>query len=184
VVVVLLVAGRPGRTAPSKAAVAFAAAAVLAAPALASASVVENALGPFDTPFEPLPAWELARTLGGLAKRTEALLPPLEQARNGQPDLMATQTSAVAAPFIYDAGQEVLPIGGYTGTIPEPTLETLRSMIARKDFRLVIQAPVVSDPRLIWVAKHCFALPPVASSPTGPGALRFAVYYCGRTPVL
>ena len=35
--------------------------------------------------------------------------------------LMATQTSAVAAPFIYDSGREVLPIGGFTGTIPEPS---------------------------------------------------------------
>ena len=31
---------------------------------------------------------------------------------------MATQTSAVAAPFIYDSGREVLPIGGYTGNDP------------------------------------------------------------------
>ena len=41
----------------------------------------------------------------GVAKQTEALLPPLESAAHNQPDLMATQTSAVAAPFIYDSGR-------------------------------------------------------------------------------
>jgi hypothetical protein len=175
VVALTAIGVRTSRTAGATAAVAIAAVAILAAPALASASIVGNALGPFDTPFEPLPAWNLARSLGAVAGQTEALLGPLERAKGRQPDLMATQTSAVAAPFIYDTGQEVLPIGGFTGTIPAPTLSSLKAMIARGDFRLVIQAPVVDDPRLVWTAGHCFALP-VAST---QGRLRFAVYYCG-----
>jgi len=182
----LMSAGHVARTAIPKAAVALAAVAMLVVPAAACASVVNNALGPFDTPFEQLPAWKLARALGAIAHQTEALLPPLEQAgvRTRTPELMATQTSAVAAPFIYDTGQEVLPIGGYTGTIPEPTLNTLKSMIARRDFHLVIQAPVVTDPRLIWIANHCLSLNPGAATPTTPGRLRFAVYYCGLNSVL
>jgi 4-amino-4-deoxy-L-arabinose transferase-like glycosyltransferase len=153
--------------------------AVVAVPALASASVVGNALGPFDTPFESAAASALARTLGQVGTRTEALLPPLERAQGLQPDLMATQTAAVAAPFIYDSGQEVVPIGGFSGTTPQPSLASLQAMIARGDFHLVIQAPTVSDPRLVWVAQHCFALPSAAAA---SGGLRFAVYYCGRPP--
>jgi 4-amino-4-deoxy-L-arabinose transferase-like glycosyltransferase len=165
-------------------AIGIAAAAIVVAPALASASVVSNSLGPFDTPFESTGAFALARTLGGVAARTEALLPPLELARGLQPDLMATQTSALAAPFIYDSGQEVVPIGGFTGTVPEPSLAGLKAMVARGDFHVVTQAPAVTDPRLVWVAEHCFPLPAggAAAAPAS-GGQRFAVYYCGRPPV-
>ena len=162
---------------PRAGAIGLAAAAVLAVPAVASASIVSNSLGPFDTPFESAAASGFARALGGVATHTEALLPALERAKGLQPDLMATETSAVAAPFIYDSGQEVVPIGGFTGTIPQPSLASLRAMIARGDFHLVIQSPNVTDPRLRWVAENCFALPMGSGAPNG---LRFAVYYCGR----
>ena len=165
-------------------AIGLAAAAIVVAPALASASVVSNSLGPFDTPFESAGAFAVARSLGDVSTRTEALLPPLETAKGLRPDLMATQTSAVAAPFIYDSGQEVVPIGGFTGTAPEPSLTSLRAMIARGDFHLVTQSPAVSDPRLVWVADHCFAVPAGgAAAGQGSDGLRFAVYYCGRPPI-
>jgi 4-amino-4-deoxy-L-arabinose transferase-like glycosyltransferase len=178
--ILLLVSARPtARAVISKAAVVLAAVAVLAVPAAASASVVTNAMGPFDTPFEHLSAWKLARTLGAIAHQTKALLPPLERFKGHQPDLMATQTSAIAAPFIYDTGQEILPIGGYTGTLPEPTLTTLKKMISAGDFHLVVQAPAVSDPRLEWIANHCLPLSPAAQSSPGPAGPRFALHYCG-----
>ncbi len=162
-------------------AVTLAAIAVVAAPAAASVSVVAKRFGPFDTPFEGAGASALARTLGGVADQTKALLPGLEGAARNQPILMATQTSAVAAPFIYDSGREVLPIGGYTGTIPEPSGPKLRSMIRAGDFHIVIQSPTVTDPRLVQVARQCFPVPGASQS---PGRLRFAVYYCGRPPGL
>ena len=158
----------------------LAAVAAVAVPAVASISLVANGFGPFDTPFEPTAASTLARTLGGIASQTAPLLAPLEQADDGRPDLMATQTSAIAAPFIYDSGEEVLPIGGYTGTIPEPSLTVLKSMIAKGDFHIVIQAPTVSDPRLVWVARHCLPLNSATGSSSPAGGLGFAVYYCGR----
>jgi 4-amino-4-deoxy-L-arabinose transferase-like glycosyltransferase len=127
-----------------------------------------------------LPEACAALGLAAVAKQVAALLAPLEQADHDQPDLMATQTSAVAAPFIYDSGQEVVPIGGYTGTTPEPSLAALKSMIARGDFHIVIQAPTVSDPRLVWIARNCLALKPGTGASSTTGGLRFAVYYCGR----
>ena len=89
---------------------------------------------------------------------------------------MATQTSVVAAPFIYDSGREVVPIGGYTGTIPEPSLDSLKAMISRGDFRLVVQSPTVTDPRLVWIAQHCIIVNAGANA-TSTG-LHFATYYC------
>jgi 4-amino-4-deoxy-L-arabinose transferase-like glycosyltransferase len=178
-ILLLIAAGPAARTAIPKAAVGVAAVATLLVPAAASASVVNNAMGPFDTPFEHLPAWKLARSLGAIAHQSEGLLGPLERAKGTGPDLMATQTSAVAAPFIFGTGQEVLPIGGYTGTLPEPTLTALKAMIARGDFHLVVQSPVVTDPRLEWIADHCLALTPAAQSSPTPTGLRLRVYYCG-----
>ena len=169
----LVIGARAWRTG----AIAMAAVAIIAVPAVASASVVSNAFGPFDTPFESAADSGFARALGQVGARTEALLPPLERAKAIQPDLLATQTSAVAAPFIYDSGQEVVPIGGFTGTIPEPSLSSLQAMITRGDFHLVIQAPTVTDRRLVWVADHCFPLKPAAGA---SGGLRFVVYFCGR----
>jgi 4-amino-4-deoxy-L-arabinose transferase-like glycosyltransferase len=177
-VVVLLF---PARVLTRAGALTLAAIAIVAAPAAASVSVVAKRFGPFDTPFEGPGASALARTLGGVAAQTEALLPALETAARKQPILMATQTSAVAAPFIYDSGREVLPIGGYTGTIPEPSAAKLRSMILAGDFHLVIQSPTVTDPRLMEVARQCF---PVPSATQAPGQPRFAIYYCGRAPGL
>ena len=58
-------------------------------------------------------------------------LATIESVRRGTPDLMAAQTSAVAAPYIYATGDEVLPLGGYTGTTPAPSVAQTRSMIAR-----------------------------------------------------
>ncbi len=179
--VVLLLLGAPRMAAFAAAATA---AALVVVPAVASTSIVKDALGPFDTPFESPAASGFARALGQVAARTEALLPPLERAKGAQPDLMATQTSAVAAPFIFDTGQEVLPIGGFTGTIPEPTLASLKSRIARGDFHLVIQSRVVSDPRLVWVADNCFPLSGRGgASAASSDGLRFIVYYCGA-PIL
>ena len=165
-------------------ALALAVVAVAAVPAAASISVVANGFGPFDTPFEPAASATFARALGATPQQTAALLPPLERANRDQPDLMATQTAAVAAPFIYDSGQEVLPIGGFTGTIPEPSLAALRSMISAGDFHVVVQAPTVSDPRLVWVARNCLALNSGAGPSSAVNGLNFAIYYCGRPPGL
>ena len=79
---------------------------------------------------------------------------------------MATQTSVLAAPFIFATGQEVLPIGGYTGTIPEPTVANLRSMVDAGKFHLAVTAAHSRDPRSIWIAHHCLNAP----TPANPGA--------------
>ncbi len=153
--------------------------AIVVVPVVASLSVVAKGFGPFDTPFEPVAASSAARQLAATAEQVVPLLPALERRLPGQTDLMATQTSAVAAPFIYDTGQEVLPIGGYSGSIPEPSLTALRAAIARGQVHVVVQAPKVEDPRLVWVASHCLTVNNGQTAATANG-LRFAVYFCGR----
>ena len=152
-------------------------AAILLVPAMASASIASNRLGPFDTPFQPVVVTHAIRAFFGVTASAATLLPQLEQARRGAPFLMATQTSALAAPFIFDSGQEVLPIGGFTGTIPEPSLPAIKSMVREGKFHLVLQAPSTTDPRLTWIARHCISV----RQPTGtsiPVPNRYAIYYC------
>jgi hypothetical protein len=149
---------------------------LLVVPAVASVSLVTKRLGPFDTPFESTAINAGTRQLIATTLGASKLVGALEQARLGAPDLMATQTSALASPFIYATGQEVVPIGGYTGTIAEPSLARLQSMIRAGDFHLVLRSRTATDPRLVWVAQHCVRL-----RQTARDAPQFVSYFCGTT---
>ncbi len=156
-------------------AVTLSAAAVLVVPVVASASVVTSGLGPFQTPFESQRATTDAIDFFGAGFQAAQILPGLEAANRGTPYLMATQTAVLAAPFIYASGREVVPIGGFTGTIPAPTLSDLKSLIELNDVHIFVQAPSTTDPRLIWIARHCIKV----TKRTGPPAiLPVSVYYC------
>jgi 4-amino-4-deoxy-L-arabinose transferase-like glycosyltransferase len=134
-------------------------AAGLVAPAVASISIVVNGWGPFDTPFEPATTAAMTQRLPGAALRVaHASLARLNAARGSARYVAATYTSLLAAPFIFLSGEEVLPIGGFTGTTPVPTLGQLRADIDAGDLRLVI-SPTSTDPRVVWIATHCFQLP-------------------------
>jgi 4-amino-4-deoxy-L-arabinose transferase-like glycosyltransferase len=143
------------RDAVAMAALCGALGAMLTVPAIASGSVVLHGEGAFDTPFESASSArdidnQQTVTLAGVRRS----LPGLERARLGAPDLLATETSAIASMFIYASGQEVLPIGGFTGTVPAPTLRQLRTDIANGQFHLVL-AGRSRDPRIEWIVTHC-----------------------------
>jgi 4-amino-4-deoxy-L-arabinose transferase-like glycosyltransferase len=145
-------------------------------PGTASVSMAIDHLGPFDTPFQPQAVTDGVRAFFGVTDHVASLIPTLEKNRDGAPYLMATQTSALAAPFIFVSGQEVLPIGGYSGTIPEPTLPAIESKVHAGAFHLVIQSPATTDPRLVWIARHCLHPPQPANQGSGTG--RYAIYFC------
>jgi 4-amino-4-deoxy-L-arabinose transferase-like glycosyltransferase len=155
---------------------ALSAAAVLIVPAAAAVAVATSGLGPFETPFEP--AAETARIVAFQAAGfdVQQALAALERGNAAEPYLMATQTSALAAPFIWASGQEVVPIGGFTGTIPSPTLATLQHLISTNFVRTFLQSPTTTDPRLIWVARNCLHI--TQRAPGQKSALPIAVYYC------
>jgi 4-amino-4-deoxy-L-arabinose transferase-like glycosyltransferase len=148
--------------------------AVLLVPTVASVSLAADRLGPFDTPFEPPAVDRGVRAFLATIEPAAALIPTLKNARFGAPDLMAAQTSALAAPFIYVSGLEVLPIGGYTGTDPAPTLAQLQSMIRDRQFHLVLQTRTATDARLVWIAHNC-------QFPNSAKA-QFVAYFCGTLP--
>jgi 4-amino-4-deoxy-L-arabinose transferase-like glycosyltransferase len=166
----------PGRHTTSSA-LALGVVAILLAPTVASASVVANGLGSFDTPFEPAAtATATALLFGPTARvRAEALLPQLEQLRSQfhTVDLMATQTAVLAAPTIFDSGIEVYPLGGYDGTGRAPTLGRLQSLITRDDFHVVLASTSSHDPRYVWVRQHCISVK--GAAPIGG----IGIYFCG-----
>jgi 4-amino-4-deoxy-L-arabinose transferase-like glycosyltransferase len=153
-------------------------AALLLVPAIASASVVAEGLGPFDTPFQSAGVTRFVHTVFAPQPSPPALA-AIEAARRGAPFLMAAQTSAVAAPYIYATGEEVLPLGGYTGTIPAPSTAATRAMIAAGDFHLALVASPGATQSTHYIARHCLHLPP--SGNKASVAPRLRIYFCARS---
>lgn len=154
-VVVIIGSALVERAALATAAMAAALTAALAAPAVASAGLAANHESASDTPFESAQLANLiASAPAQLAKLRQVTIPRLKSLQGSAPDLMATQSSALAAAFIYTSGMETLPIGGFTGTIPSPTLNQLKADIRNGQFHLVL-ALSTTDPRLKWIATHC-----------------------------
>ena len=162
-------------------AVAFAGVAVLLLPAAASVSCVIRGLGPFDTPFEsPRTAHNnqvlaaAAPVLTRAVQRLELRTPPADA-------LFGTDTSGLAENYILYSGREVLPIGGFLGNVPAPTLATLQADIRRgyvRGFVLPVSPPG-PDPRVRWIESHCIRQPPPPDRPPVP----YANFFCGPGPV-
>jgi 4-amino-4-deoxy-L-arabinose transferase-like glycosyltransferase len=150
--------------------------AVLLVPAAASASVVAKGLGPFDTPFQPVAVTGFLRTVFAPESSPPGLA-DLEQVRRGAPALMAAQTSAVAAPFIYATGDEVLPLGGYTGIIPSPTAAQVSARISDGYFHLALIAQPGATAGTAYVAAHCIHVRPKQGA-GGSVAPKLKIYYC------
>lgn len=132
--------------------------ALLVLPVAATAWLLALGGGAFDSPFETAREVRAVRTLLVAEPRFAAsTIPGLVRARDGAPDLLAVQSSAVASVFAYPTGDEVLPIGGFTGTGPSPTLDRLRADVAAGRFHLVLSFPS-TDPRFVWIDQHCRAL--------------------------
>ena len=154
----------------------LAAAGTLIVPAVASAAVVQSGLGPFQTPFESARQTADITAFLSAGFQVQGALAKLEQANAPFPDLMATQTAVLAAPFIWAGGREVVPIGGFTGTIPAPTLATLQNLIQTGQVATFLQSPTTTDPRLIWIARHCMNFTQRAAGQHT--VLPLAVYVC------
>jgi 4-amino-4-deoxy-L-arabinose transferase-like glycosyltransferase len=130
--------------------------AILVIPATGAILLVSSHQGFTNTPFESKKTTALYDALLGPSSTKEyaSILPTFEKLQLGSPYVMAVDTSAVASVFISVSGKEFLPIGGFTGSIPEPTIGQLESMIRESQFHLVLLTGG-HDPRLTWIAHHC-----------------------------
>jgi 4-amino-4-deoxy-L-arabinose transferase-like glycosyltransferase len=158
------------------AALTLAAAGSLIVPVVASAAVVQSGLGPFQTPFESARQTADITAFLSAGFQIKGSLATLEKVNAAFPYLMATQTAVLAAPFIWASGLEVLPVGGFTGTIPEPTLAALQNLIRTGFVATFLQSPTTTDPRLTWIARHCMNVTRRAAGQRA--VLPLAVYIC------
>ena len=151
--------------------------AVLLLPAAASVTSVVQGLGPFDSPFESSKTARNNQLLaaGGPAYAKAAQAQALERPRGAA--LFATDTSGLAENYILYSGLEVLPIGGYLGNVPAPTLAELQADIndGYVEAFLLPVSPSGSDPRVRWIESHCTRVPPRPGSPPRPDAN----FFCG-----
>ncbi|HUN30650.1 MAG TPA: hypothetical protein VMU95_01420, partial [Trebonia sp.] len=151
-------------------------AALIALPAAASADSVARGLGPFDTPFE---SPQISAATTSLAKTWPTLTRFMQQmeARQGSAQaVFGTDTSGLAAPYILASGREVLPIGGYLGGVPAPTLAEVRADVRDDDVHLFLLPirPVSLDPRVQWIEANCTEEP----VPKTLRPVQFAFYTC------
>jgi 4-amino-4-deoxy-L-arabinose transferase-like glycosyltransferase len=148
-------------------------AAVMVAPIGGAVQVVVQRAGPFDTPFEPAAVRQLtgpgvARLVDFSSRAAQAL-----EIGAGSRYLASAYTSALASPLIYASGKEILPIGGFDGHTPVPSVAALRADVESGALHTVLLVPT-SDPRVRWVLEHCRAVP--------TGVRIVQTYYCGTPP--
>jgi 4-amino-4-deoxy-L-arabinose transferase-like glycosyltransferase len=143
------------------AAIAAGLASLLIVPTTGSVLLASQGKGIGDTPFESASKAAFYKSiLHQPQKIVIEAAKGFEHLQHGAPYLMAAQTSAVAAVFIDASGEEVLPIGGFSGKTPVPTLNQLKSDIRSGKFHLVLMVGKSHDPRLLWIRAHCGAVGP------------------------
>ena len=75
---------------------------------------------------------------GQSANENKPLIAYLKKNRDGAKFLMATFTTMSAASYIDATGDNVLPIGGFDGSDPSPTLKQIKAWVASGDLRFVL----------------------------------------------
>jgi hypothetical protein len=109
--------------------------------------------------------------------------------------VLATSSWSTASPFILATGKEVLPMGGFTGAVPSPTLGQFQNLVASRQLRFVLlgggMGATQSGPVQSWVRQSCAVVPPSAygatapsqqqggQSPFGRGGASQQLYACG-----
>jgi 4-amino-4-deoxy-L-arabinose transferase-like glycosyltransferase len=143
-------------------------------PGVASALMVVRGLGPFAAPYEPSSA-TVSRAEAARTRTLDEQVVEELSSTYGTPMAMAVDSSILAAPYILATGREMLPIGGFQGGIPSPSLAQLRRYIDSGQVRAFLVPRTSDDPRVVWVHAHCAPPPPPTSGVRGPTAL----YDCG-----
>jgi 4-amino-4-deoxy-L-arabinose transferase-like glycosyltransferase len=148
----------------------------LVLPGVASVLMVTRGLGPFAAPYQPASA-TVSRAAARRSRLLHAQVMEELDSTYATPITLVTDSSILAAPFILATGKEVLPIGGFQGGIPAPSLAELRRRMAAEEVRAFIVPTVSDDPRITWIHSHC-----KTESPAGArNAEATALYDCASS---
>ena len=134
---------------------------MLAGSAWASAAVVNASLGPFDSPYAPASVNHntqvAAATFPSEARALRAFVAKVPQ--NQAADVL--ETSGLTGFYIMATGREFLPVGGFTGHVPAPSLSEFTHLVAEGRIArvTVTTKPLDACPDLLWVVSHCIRTP-------------------------
>jgi hypothetical protein len=136
----------------------LAALALVSSSAWASGSVVVAGEGPFDTPYQSPAITHLSQVAPAYDRATE--WPLLVRFADGSPPTVAAdvlESSYFASNDIFATGHEFLPVGGFTGQVPVPSLPQFIHYVAtgRVVAATAAVAPRSHNPVIIWVIEHC-----------------------------
>jgi 4-amino-4-deoxy-L-arabinose transferase-like glycosyltransferase len=151
-------------------------------PAVTTGAVVADGLGSFSTPYQSASVTALTTTNAEQYQSQGGQLAAYYNRFFGNGKIVAAvDTTALAAPFIMVTGREFLPIGGYLGVNPSPSLARLQRLVRTGQLRtfLIPIRPEGHDPRTLWVGAHCM----FANSRPALGGATLAYYDCGRQAV-
>jgi 4-amino-4-deoxy-L-arabinose transferase-like glycosyltransferase len=131
--------------------------AMLMGTAWASALVVSEGLGSFNSPYEPAHLNQVTLESVAQFNRDGPLLNQFFRSvpRSSAADVL--ETSQAAGGDILVSGREFLPVGGFTGDVPAPTVAQFEHLVAtgRIGRATVTTDPLTRSPVLLWVRAHC-----------------------------
>jgi 4-amino-4-deoxy-L-arabinose transferase-like glycosyltransferase len=173
----------PGRAWTRDAGVVLSVLALAIGSAWAAGTVVVAGLGPFDSPYQPA---SLQAQAGAAAANRAADDARLLRAAARVPDrvsVLTVETSAAASSGILATGREFLPVGGFSGRVPSPTLTAFVAEVRAGKVAdvLVTVSPQTRNPDMEWVMAHCAAQAKPPAAATGLTASRSAstrLYRC------
>jgi 4-amino-4-deoxy-L-arabinose transferase-like glycosyltransferase len=107
---------------------------------------------------------------GGLLGTTDSLTASesdlynyLTAHRDGASYLMAVNTWTEAAPYILATGQEVMPMGGFSGTVPSPTLPRVQQLVSSGQLKFFLLNGSAGNTTMaaveVWVENSCATVP-------------------------
>jgi 4-amino-4-deoxy-L-arabinose transferase-like glycosyltransferase len=137
------------------------------------AATPARAIDPLAGPAAFIAADEAAQGGAGTVSGADLRLLDYVRARDGGQRFVLVTASAATASAYITAGQNVLPLLGFTGESPGPSAAQLTGMVQGHQFRFVFMvdrphptgnAGVVQN----WVHAHCRLIPPHTYHPSGP----------------
>jgi 4-amino-4-deoxy-L-arabinose transferase-like glycosyltransferase len=150
----------------------------LVLPLVTSVLVVTRNLGPFTAPYQAgsasvASAFSVEHEIGAYRAVVDRYA-----SRYQTPFPFAVDSSLLAGPYIFSTGKEIVPIGGYGGGVPAPSLSQIQHYVNAGQVRafLVPIEPAGHDARVAWVRASCKE---DVRLPASHG-VRLAVYDCGQ----
>jgi 4-amino-4-deoxy-L-arabinose transferase-like glycosyltransferase len=170
---------RPGPGRGRAAGLTLSALTLLLGPAWASATAVASGLGPFDTPYQPA---ALTNAVRAEANRALTGAPHLNRVARTFGTSVAVDTresSPAVSTDILLTGHEFLPLGGFTGRVPSPTLRQFVNLVAAGQVRRVTVGvrPLTTNADLLWVRAHCRP----SGAPYSSDTVGYLRYVCAPT---